>query len=539
MAALLRRQKLMETRVRKSMGMKQKPYSSFKRLLTNSALVLLTSASFTLAMSQDAYAQRAQRNNNQQEAPAEGRQFNAKTGAIVLAAQEFLTAENFGAAIGELNKALGLPDLNAYERGVINQMMGAAYYELDQISPAINAFEAAISSGGLLPNEAATLRSNIAQLLIADEQYVRGAEMLEQWSREGGQLKPAHVELLISAWTSAQRWNRALPWAERWFNNANPKERKHFDLLSFIYNNLDMPAKQSDIVKQMINRWPEDKNLWGIWASLLMQGNREAEAFEVNKLQYLGGAFSSEAELLKVVQYYSYYDMPYEAAGILQREMNSGKISQNPERLVQLSELFLQSREYEKAIPVLEQAAVSAGTAKLYADLGDAYKKRSQCESSEKAFRKAMDLGFDRGKAWAIIATCRYDEAANAKGVSCPKVLFENEVTPALDKLAATSPWYLKREAAIKAYDNVPLSSSEAKNSRTWKSFIKNEKDAILGRCKFEVNEKKSVCYKAIKGAYDNVVFEGTFKLGNDACLVYKPGYDEKYRKQDKEEDKK
>ncbi|HID36053.1 MAG TPA: hypothetical protein EYP39_01545, partial [Ghiorsea sp.] len=251
-----------------------------------SILPMLMCGAF-FAVSVDANAQRTNRNRQQAEQPVEGRQFGAKAGAVVNEAQELRAANQHSAAISKLSQALALPDLNAYERATIYQMQGASYYELDQFVPAISAFENAISSGGLLSNESSNLRVNIAQLLIASGQYSRGAQMLENWNRSGGQLKPAHIEMLWQAWSQAENYSRALPWAEKWFNAARPKERKHYDLLNFMYSNLNMPAKQADIAKQMINRWPGDKNLWDAWASLLANGGREQESFEVTKMLYL------------------------------------------------------------------------------------------------------------------------------------------------------------------------------------------------------------------------------------------------------------
>ena len=158
-----------------------------------------------------------------------------------------------------------------------------------------------------------------------------------------------------------------------------------------------MQGRQADIVKEMINRWPEDKSLWDAWASMLANGGREQEAFEVNKMLYLGGALTSEPDLLKVIQYYSFYDMPFQAAQILEREMNANRIQRSPERLKQLSGLFRQAREYERAIPVLEAAATQSGDAKLYADLGEALYNEGECQKSESAFTEAINRGYDAG----------------------------------------------------------------------------------------------------------------------------------------------
>ena len=384
---------------------------SIKRFLLLGAVALTTSGTMSFITAEDALAQRRGGDDSQKQAPEEGRQFSSKAGEIVLEAQNMMTANDFNNALNKLNQALGLTELNAYEKSTIYQMQGAVYYELNNYPQAISGFENAINAGGLLPKERDNLRVNIAQLLIGNGQYARGAEMLEQWDRNGGTLKANHIDMLVQAWVQAENYNKALPWAEKWFRAASPKERKHFDLLNFLYNNLKMPGKQADIVKDMIAKWPDDKQLWDNWASLLANGGREQDAFEVNKMLYLGGALKSEQDLLKVVQYYSFYDMPFQAAKILERELNSGRIATTPDKLVQLSDLFRQSRDYNRAIPILDKAAKQSGKAKLYADLGEALYNGGQCGKAETAFKEAINRGYDAGKSWMLIATCRYEDA--------------------------------------------------------------------------------------------------------------------------------
>lgn len=480
----------------------------------------------------DAYAQRSARaraNNNDQQPvqPTEGRQFGAKAGGMVNESQTLATDGQYNAALSLLSQALALPELNAYEKATMYQMQGSYFYEVDNYSQAIQGFENAISSGGLLPNESSNLRVSIAQLLIANGQPARGAQMLEDWNRSGGQLKPKHIEYLWQAWSQAENYHRALPWAEKWFNAARPKERKHYDLLNFIYNHLNMPAKQADIAKQMINRWPQDKNLWQVWKSLLANGGREKESFEVTKMLYLGGALDTQQEFEMVVQYYGYYDMPFQAAKILQRELNAGNIRETPEKLVQLSNLFRQAREYKLAIPALEKAARSSNKAKLYADLGEALYKENQCGKAETAFKKAMQLGYDQGKSWMLIASCRYDDAATEKRPSCP-------YTEAND---ANLAWSTKRKAAVAAFDSVPSSSGEAGNARKWKSFIAGEKNSLKKRCIFEADIEWQNCRDDIRRAYKSEFLDGKFTLNDENCTKYKTRFDKEFRKDRKKSD--
>jgi len=254
---------------------------------------------------------------------------------------------------------------------------------------------------------------------------------------------------------------------------------------------------------------------------LLANGGREQEAFEVNKMLYLGGALNSESDLLKVVQYYSFYDMPFQAAQILEKELNAGKINRSPERLVQLSDLYRQAREYKKAIPILEQAAQQSGTGKLYADWGEALYNEGQCVQAETAFKEAINRGFDKGKSWMLIATCRYEDAQREPREVCKTSTVES-------RKAATK--NQKRELAKAAFQNVPSSSREKRNASKWVTFINAEYKAIEDRCEFEKNVEKELCYVIIKGAYDNEVFKGEFVLDDPKCEQFIPEYDSIFR---------
>ena len=187
-----------------------------------------------------------------QEQSSTSRQFSAKTGEIVLKARNHILAEQHAAALGKLAEALALSDITPYERATILQMQGSSYYQLGQFAPAITAFEQAVNSGGLNAEEMADIRLKTAQLMIVAGRHAQGAQALEVYLKRGGQEKPEYAELLTQAWIQAEEYSRALPWGQKWFDAAAPKERRHFDLMNFLYNNLGqfIHAENGDDVLQ-------------------------------------------------------------------------------------------------------------------------------------------------------------------------------------------------------------------------------------------------------------------------------------------------
>ena len=471
-----------------------------------------------------------------QDGATEGRQFSAAAGEKVNEALQAINNNNPGGAITTLNALINSgQELNAYERSTIYMMMGQAYNDSDNSAQAQTAFQRAIDAGGLLPNEVEQMTVTIAQLKILNGQYRDGAESLERYLRNGGQEKPQFVDLLVQAWVEAEDFRRALPWAEKWFNRASPKERRHFDLLNFIYNDLGMTGKQADIVKEMIQKWPEDRSLWNNWASMLANGGREQDAFEVQKMLYLGGALQDESDLKKVISYYSYYEMPYQAAQILEREMASGRIQRSPDNLTELATYYRTAREYGRAIPVLEQAAQQANTAKLYADLGEAYYNEGQCAKSEEAFRNAINRGYDAGKSWMQVGNCIYDSTQRAPRLDCENYDFEaarldDSVARRIENEIEGAEISKVRAKAVDTFRKVPAGSRETRNARKWIDFIGNEKQSFIDRCEFEVSVEVEQCFSALQLAYDAMAFTGgEFVLEDERCMKYKPEYDAKY----------
>lgn len=186
------------------------------------------------------------------------RKFSRKIGKATVEALDLINRQDYDAATSKLESLLKKKTLSPYERSTILQMKGQAYFQLQRTQDAIQAFEGAISAGGLRPSDAGRLRQTIANLHILEKDYARGAEMLEQWDRGGNTLKPATLEQLVQAWLMAENYERALPWAEQWFETSNPKQRKHYDLLNFLYTHLEQTEKRKNLLQVMAEKWPND-----------------------------------------------------------------------------------------------------------------------------------------------------------------------------------------------------------------------------------------------------------------------------------------
>ncbi|MFS2317385.1 tetratricopeptide repeat protein [Maricaulis sp. D1M11] len=383
--------------------------------LMRTTAVLAVAVSLAGVAVTDADAQR-RRNNNQEQSEEEAaaeRTFSAAIGQIVLDAQTAQGEERFADSITLLNQALGNSDINPYERSVSLQMRGRAYFETDRTALALRDWEGAIETGAMLPSEIVNLRVNIGQLYIIEENYDAGIRSFELAIQAGAEMTAPLSKMLAQAYAQAERYRDGLVHAERFWSLLPTAERQRGDymLMLFFYQQLDDIPNQMRIVEAMVGRWPDDKRNWTSYASLLAQVGRESDAFEANKVMYLNGMLTESRELVRIAQYYSFYEYPFRGAVILERELNAGRVERNRENLSLLANMWRQSREWERAVPVLRQLAQLTGAGPDWEKLGEAHYQLKQLAEAETAFQEALERGgLNRpGTTWTLLGNVRYE----------------------------------------------------------------------------------------------------------------------------------
>ena len=177
-------------------------------------------------------------------------EYSQYAGTAINQALLLANTDEYQKAIDVLQVELARNDLSSTEFATIYQMMGQYNYELDRSDESLTSFQNALRSGGLTPQEEGNLKLVVAQLMIGNGHFREGAERLEPLIVSGQASKPQYVEMLVSAWVQAEDYPRALPWAETWLEKAEPKTKRHYDLLTFLYNNLDMPDAVQKISKE-------------------------------------------------------------------------------------------------------------------------------------------------------------------------------------------------------------------------------------------------------------------------------------------------
>jgi tetratricopeptide (TPR) repeat protein len=240
----------------------------------------------------------------------------------------------------------------------------------------------------------------------------KALEYFDKWMAQGGVPDRNQSWTLAVLYQQADRFEEALPWAEKVFGFDGPNaDRSVYDFLIFLYDKTGDFAKKAELLETLLARNPEDRRLWDAISGDYFRAGEDRKAFEVQKAMYLGGILKTEDELMRIVNFYNSFDVPYAAAKILEKEMNAGRISANYQRLELLANLYQVAREFERAIPVIERAAQMAPNGKMYERLGRSFSELQEWAKAEEALINGINKGglADAGLAWVLVGQSRYE----------------------------------------------------------------------------------------------------------------------------------
>ena len=345
-------------------------------------------------------------------AQCEETQFSSTNAENYLTAEtELLVNDNPQAALAALN-ALRAQQLNCYEEGAALRLGAAIKIQTNDLEGAVQDLLTAINRGYIPEAELQTTYYNISQIYLSADNKDKALEYFDKWMAQGGVPDRNQSWTLAVLYQQADRFTEALPWAEKVFAFDGPNaDRSVYDFLIFLYDKTGDFAKKAELLETLLARNPEDRRLWDAISGDYFRAGEDRKAFEVQKAMYLGGILQTEDELMRVVNFYNSFDVPYAAAKILEKEMNAGRITPNYQRLELLANLYQVAREFERAIPVIERAAEMAPDGKMYERLGRSYSELQEWAKAEEALVNGINKGglADAGLAWVLVGQSRYE----------------------------------------------------------------------------------------------------------------------------------
>jgi tetratricopeptide (TPR) repeat protein len=334
-----------------------------------------------------------------------------RTGEQLNEAIEFLNNDDYASARTVLSE-IKLDKLSPYERSRVEQIWSGIEYAQEDYDAARKHLEQAIAAGGFNESEVSQARYQIAQIYMTEEDWVRGAQALEEWFRTAKNPNSAAYYLLAAAYYQQEDLKRALEPAKKAVELSPKPQPSWIELLLALYLTREEYDQAIPLLEQLIAMEPDKKTHWMRLSSLYQQQENYSKALAAMQVAYNAGYLSEESEYVRLVDMLRFNEIPYRAARVLDKAIDDGNVKPNAEIYERLADCWIQARDFDEAIPPLERAAGMAGNGELYVRLGQVQVQREEWEAAVAALQDGIDKGGlkDEGQAHILMGIALFNQ---------------------------------------------------------------------------------------------------------------------------------
>lgn len=305
--------------------------------------------------------------------------------------QEFLDAEKYDEAkrtLDSINAAKASP----FERAMVNQTYAFIYGNADDFENSAKYYQLAISEDALPAQRLMSIRFNLGQIYMMQDDWTKAIETLEAWFEDTE--KPSSISyymLAVAYYQNDQRDEAIAPAKKAVELSKDPKET-WLQLLLSLHMEKEQYKEAQPILVRLITEHSK-KIYWIQLAAVLMELEQDKQSLAIQQLAYQQGYLTTDRELVRLSQMYLFHDLPFRAAQMLGKELESGRVESDYDAWRLYSNALLSSREMETALEPLETAAKLAENGEGYLQLSQVHIQNERWDAA----RSALDSAFQKG----------------------------------------------------------------------------------------------------------------------------------------------
>ena len=311
-------------------------------------------------------------------------------------AQELIEAKHYADGLARLRKLREKSDLSVYEMAQIWNLTGYAYYLQENYARALKSYENVIAQGDLPEGLVQSTLKTLSQLYFTIENYAKALTTVERLMAVVAEPSPDVYMLKGQAHFQLEQYREALTPIKTAIDKYRDQGRKPREnwllLLRVCYYELNDFKNMIAVLKQLIALYPKHRyilTLAGIYSEL---GDTKKQ-LALTEALYEADLVTGKHHIVNLANLYLVHEVPYKAAKILQREVDSGRVESTERNLRLLSQAWYQARDDDKAIPPLARAAAMSKNGELFVRLAQSYVNLDRWPEAAAAVRKGLAKG--------------------------------------------------------------------------------------------------------------------------------------------------
>jgi tetratricopeptide (TPR) repeat protein len=311
-------------------------------------------------------------------------------------AQELAEQKNYSEVHELLDYLRSRRSLSVYETAQVWNYTAYTYYLQERYDEAIDAYQQVLNQGALPDALTQSTLKTLSQLYFVVENYQQALTSINQILAMTEEPAADVYVLLGQAHFQLKQFKEALQPIRTAIQisrqqGQRPKENWLL-LLQVIYYELEDYPRMVAVLKELIQLYPKDRYLITL-AAVYSQLGDTAKQLAITEVLYEKGYLKASHQIMNLANLYMLHGLPFKAGALLEKELAAKRIEESENNLRLLSQAWHQAREYEKAIPPLEQAAASAQAGELYVRLAQSYINLERWNDAVQALQKGLAKG--------------------------------------------------------------------------------------------------------------------------------------------------
>ncbi|MBT8143502.1 MAG: tetratricopeptide repeat protein [Gammaproteobacteria bacterium] len=303
-----------------------------------------------------------------------------------------LGEKQYADVVTKLRQMEDMP-LNDYERALVYQTYGFLYAEQGQYGQALQYFERCLALDALPDPAQQGMLFSLAGLYSAEGKYRKTIETMQRWLPNEPDPRPDAFIMLAAAHAELNEYPQAKPWVEKAIAKSDKPKENWYQLLVAIQFELKQYSEAAQTLRRMVGYWPDKLTYWEMLSGAYQQTGQDLQATSAMNLAYRKGLVGSQSKILNLVRMMLFIEDPFQAAQLLEKEMNAGVIEATQKNLELLLSAWTAAKEFDKAIAVIDRLAPMTGDGNYYLQKAQLYAERTAWAEVIPAAEQAIARG--------------------------------------------------------------------------------------------------------------------------------------------------
>ena len=280
-----------------------------------------------------------------------------------------------------------------FDKAYVARMLGNFYAEKGDMKKATKHLKTAVDSnilGGV--DHAGTIRL-YADLLLQEKQFTEAIPYYYEWMKFTCKQEAIVYRRIGIAYTEQKNWNKVIEVANQGIAISAKPDKGLYQMKLTAYFSLKQNRNAVKVLETMVPLFPEDGRLWVQLAQFYLLTEDYTKSLATFDLAYKNGFLDTAGNIIRLAQLLAQQGVPYQAANIFEKHINSGLIEKDAKNLKSLASFYHQAKNLDKAANYYGQAAELSHDGELYLKQGRLLSVEREYTAAIPVFKKALSVG--------------------------------------------------------------------------------------------------------------------------------------------------